>query len=198
MDATECIALGFADAIEEGVAAAASVTPDELRARFDTWCKAKMSTPASPEPAVETAPVDPITEPVAAPEADPAPVAEPIEAPAAEPVTEPVALADLSPIVAQLRSDLSAAQAAHQAALTQIAELRTDLGTACANLTRIETLCGVRGIDPTSAIPVIPSDNSTPDPVSEFRAACDAKDWKRVNEIYAANKEAIWSSRISR
>jgi len=197
LDATECIALGFADAIEDGVAAAASVTPADLRARFDTWRKAKMSTPAATEPAVETAPVDPITEPVVAPEVDPAPVAAPIDAPAAEPLA--VLFEDAHvypPVIAQLRSDLSAAQAAHQAALTQIAELRTDLSTACANLTRIETLCGVRGIDPTSAIPVIPTANSTPDPVAEYRAACEAKDWQRSNEIYAANKAAIWASRV--
>ena len=78
----------------------------------------------------------------------------------------------------------------------EIAELRTDLGTACANLTRIETLCGVRGIDPTSAIPVIPTANSTPDPVAEYRAACEAKDWKRANEIYKDNKAAIWAARV--
>jgi ATP-dependent protease ClpP protease subunit len=192
LDATEAVALGFADAIEEGVAAAASATPAALRARFDNWAKASMSTPAAPESTVETAPV----EPVEAPAADPAPVADPVEAPAADPVTEPVAFADLSPVVAQLRTDLSAAQAAHQAALTQIAELRTDLGTACANLTRIETLCGVRGIDPASAVPVIPAGNSTPDPVAEYRAACEAKDWKRATEIFSANKAAIWASRI--
>jgi len=197
LDATEAVALGFADAIEEGVAAAASATPAALRARFDNWAKATMSTPASPEPAVETAPVDPITEPVVAPEVDPAPVAEPVEAPAAEPLAVLVEDAHVyPPVIAQLRSDLSAAQAAHQAALTQIAELRTDLGTACANLTRIETLCGVRGIDPASAIPVIPSANSTPDPVAEYRAACEAKDWKLASKIFAANKTAIWASRV--
>lgn len=41
LDAVEAVALGFADAIEEGVAAAATATPESLRARFDTFAKAK-------------------------------------------------------------------------------------------------------------------------------------------------------------
>jgi hypothetical protein len=41
LDAVEAVALGFADAIEEGVAAAATATPAQLRARFDTFAKAK-------------------------------------------------------------------------------------------------------------------------------------------------------------
>lgn len=43
LDAVEAVALGFADAIEEGVAAAATATPEMLRARFDTFAKASSS-----------------------------------------------------------------------------------------------------------------------------------------------------------
>jgi len=45
LDAVEAVALGFADAIEEGVAAAATATPAQLRARFDTFAKAKSMDP---------------------------------------------------------------------------------------------------------------------------------------------------------
>jgi ATP-dependent protease ClpP protease subunit len=41
LDAVEAVALGFADAIEEGVAAAATATPEILRARFDKFAKAQ-------------------------------------------------------------------------------------------------------------------------------------------------------------
>ena len=41
LDAVEAVALGFADAIEEGVAAAATATPEMLRARFDKFAKAQ-------------------------------------------------------------------------------------------------------------------------------------------------------------
>jgi ATP-dependent protease ClpP protease subunit len=43
LDAVEAVALGFADAIEEGVAAAATATPEMLRARFDKFAKASSS-----------------------------------------------------------------------------------------------------------------------------------------------------------
>jgi len=54
LDAVEAVALGFADAIEEGVAAAATATPAQLRERFDTFAKAKlMQSPAETQPAAE-------------------------------------------------------------------------------------------------------------------------------------------------
>ena len=45
LDAVEAVALGFADAIEEGVAAAATATPEMLRARFDKFAKASTMNP---------------------------------------------------------------------------------------------------------------------------------------------------------
>jgi ATP-dependent protease ClpP protease subunit len=50
LDAVEAVALGFADAIEEGVAAAATATPAQLRARFDTFAKAKSMDPETEKP----------------------------------------------------------------------------------------------------------------------------------------------------
>jgi len=192
LDATEAVALGFADAIEEGVAAAATATPSALRARFDNWAKA-MSTTAAPEIVAEPEPVDPVTAP------EPEPVAEPGVEPAVEPapVTEPVAMVDLSSIVAQLRTDLSAAQAAHQAALTQIAELRTELGTACANLTRIETLCGVRGIDASAAVPAGIQQQNATDPVTAYRDAVARGDKAERERLFAAHKDQIFAAQKS-
>jgi ATP-dependent protease ClpP protease subunit len=53
LDSVDAVALGFADAIEEGVAAAASVKPAELRARFDKFAKGmdeKPNTEVTSEP----------------------------------------------------------------------------------------------------------------------------------------------------
>jgi ATP-dependent protease ClpP protease subunit len=53
LDSVDAVALGFADAIEEGVAAAASVKPADLRARFDNFVKSmdeKPNTEVTPEP----------------------------------------------------------------------------------------------------------------------------------------------------
>ena len=118
LDAVEAVALGFADAIEEGVAAAATATPEMLRARFDKFAKASSSmnqtevityTPEVAEQAAEviTATVVSESAPVEQPATEPAPevVAEPAaqevqveaqpeaqaEAPAAPAVEEPQA-----------------------------------------------------------------------------------------------------------
>jgi ATP-dependent Clp endopeptidase proteolytic subunit ClpP len=64
LDATEAVAMGFADEIEDGIEAAASVTPEAARARFDKFSnfmarksanlpKAEEAAPAVVEPTVE-------------------------------------------------------------------------------------------------------------------------------------------------
>jgi ATP-dependent Clp endopeptidase proteolytic subunit ClpP len=50
LDAVEAVALGFADAIEEGVAAAATATPEQLRARFDKFAQGMTQQPETQEP----------------------------------------------------------------------------------------------------------------------------------------------------
>ena len=108
LDSVDAVALGFADAIEEGVAAAATVKPAELRARFDKF-RGGMDSTQTPEaePAAETLPADlgqqlPDGTPIVpAPEA-PAEVPviespateEPTEEPEGEP-TEPETLPDM-------------------------------------------------------------------------------------------------------
>jgi ATP-dependent protease ClpP protease subunit len=89
LDSVDAVALGFVDAIEEGVAAAAQVKPAELRARFDKYARGMDSTqnPAT-EPATETLPADlgqqlpdgtPIVPSPEAPEAEVPVVEEPAE-----------------------------------------------------------------------------------------------------------------------
>jgi len=69
LDATEAVAMGFADGIEEGIEAAASITPAAARERFDNFqnnmARKKATTPkaADPVPAVEEPTVEtPVTE----------------------------------------------------------------------------------------------------------------------------------------
>jgi ATP-dependent protease ClpP protease subunit len=135
LDSVDAVALGFVDAIEEGVAAAATVKPAELRARFDKF-KGGMdanTTPAT-EPAAETLPADlgqqlpdgtPIVPATEAPAEVPV-IEEPAEAPAEEPEGEPAeTLPDMPQAsvgnamldaVAALNSRLQAAEARAQAA----------------------------------------------------------------------------------
>lgn len=93
LDAVDSVALGFADAIEEGVEAAAHIQPAELRAKFDSFAQ-KMTaqnseTPENPEIPGEgqepETPETPVVDPVTEPEAPEAP----------EDTNEPQAHADL-------------------------------------------------------------------------------------------------------
>jgi ATP-dependent Clp protease, protease subunit len=66
LDAVEAVALGFVDAIEDGIPAAASAK--EMRARFDNFAKAKMQNTVISEAEVSAPAADPVVEetPVAA------------------------------------------------------------------------------------------------------------------------------------
>jgi ATP-dependent Clp endopeptidase proteolytic subunit ClpP len=69
MDATEAVALGFADAVEDDLEAAASITPEAARARFDNFQNSMARKKAAPK-AEEIAAAEVIAEAVEAPVTD--------------------------------------------------------------------------------------------------------------------------------
>jgi ATP-dependent Clp endopeptidase proteolytic subunit ClpP len=64
LNATEAVALGFADAIEDGIEAAASITPEAARARFDTFQNSMARKTTKTIKAEEAAPAEVVAEPV--------------------------------------------------------------------------------------------------------------------------------------
>jgi len=126
LDSVDAVALGFADAIEEGVAAAASVKPAELRARFDKFARGMDIN--STEPTTEATdlgqqlpdgtPVVPTPEPE--PEVTPEPEPETVEETETEEPTptEPQAAVGhaLADAVAGLKADRDAYKAKLEAA----------------------------------------------------------------------------------
>ena len=71
LDATEAVALGFADAIEDGIESAASITPEAARARFDTFQNSMARKSTKTIKAEEAAPAEVVAEPIVeAPVAD--------------------------------------------------------------------------------------------------------------------------------
>jgi ATP-dependent Clp endopeptidase proteolytic subunit ClpP len=64
LDATEAVAFGFADAIEDGIEAAASITPASARARFDNFSNSMSRKSAKTIKAEEAAPAEVVAEPV--------------------------------------------------------------------------------------------------------------------------------------
>lgn len=223
-DATEAVALGFADAIEEGVPAAASITPGDLRARFDSFRSAYMAKKTNPAPAAAT-PADekpeipaPLPEAPTAPADPPAPSDQPeapeaTEAPAApEPPAAPeapaakerggmsyAALAEaydqLADAAKALRADLVIADAKINVLAAERDEAREANVAANLSITRLETLCGVRGIDTAAAIPA-----SAPasDPVAEYEAAAERGDRAACAKIFASHKALIFAARAKR
>ena len=122
LDAVEAVALGFADAIEEGVAAAATATPEMLRARFDNFAKAATnmnpievitySAEAAEEAAeIITATVVSESAPAEQPATEPAPevVAEPSAQEVPEPAAEEVAEVPAAPAAEEPQAKIVAA-----------------------------------------------------------------------------------------
>lgn len=110
LDATEAVAMNFADSIEEDIEAAASVTPESARARFDKFASSMRKT-AKTIKAEEAAPAEVVAEPV-------------VEAPvtdAAVDISEENMTADIQAKVDALQADLDAKNAA-EAAQAQAAE----------------------------------------------------------------------------
>jgi ATP-dependent Clp endopeptidase proteolytic subunit ClpP len=199
LDAVEAVALGFADAIEEGVAAAATATPESLRARFDTFAKGMTQ---------ENAPKDEIlAEPTAtvvsesAPEEQPAPE---VEAPVShEPAPEPVVEEAPAEEVAEPQAKASAADsilakynelsAKLDSALAEASAYKAKFDRVSEDLARLESSLGLA---PARVVPII--ENSAPeaaDPVAEYLAAVESGDRQAAAALFEKHKAAIWQHR---
>ena len=211
LDAVEAVALGFADAIEEGVAAAATATPEMLRARFDKFAKASTMNPTevitySAEDAEkaaevitatvvsESAPAEqPATEPapevVAEAPAAEAPAVEPVvEAPAAPAVEEPQArLAAADSILAKYNAlvlERDAAVAGLKDASAKIEFLRAEIAVERESLDRLERSLGLSAA---REVPeVLPTQNAE-NIFDQWRNATGAE----KTRIFRANRKAL-------
>lgn len=155
LGATEAVALGFADAIEDGVEAAASVTPEKARARFDMLKKAMANAEApisAPEPEAAPAPepVPAAPEPVAVPPSDDEPEAapEPEVAPEAPAPEAPVARIDLSALTAKL----NAIAAERDAFRARAERAEADLVSVSETLANLERS---KGLAPAAVVPEV-------------------------------------------
>jgi ATP-dependent protease ClpP protease subunit len=203
LDAVEAVALGFADAIEDGVAAAASVTPAQLRARFDTFAKgmekpaAEIQEPAAPEVIEEPAATNEVIETVAEVPAEQPAIEEPA-APAetAAPVEEPQArLAAADSIIAKF----NAAIAERDSALAEVAAykakfedtsklveiLRAEIAADRESLGRLERSFGLAAAQ---VVPVIEQTPATPASIyDQWKNATGAE----KTRIFRANRKAL-------
>jgi flagellin-like hook-associated protein FlgL len=192
LDAVEAVALGFADAIEEGVAAAATATPEMLRARFDTFAKGKpMENENQPaiEPEVaatvvsESAPAEqPATEPAPEVVAE-TPAPEAVEAPA-----EPQAkLAAADQILAKFNAAIAERDEARAEVVAYKAKLdfvNSELATERESLARLERSLGL------SAAREIPEVLPTQNAENIYDAWKNATGAEKTR-IFRANRKAL-------
>lgn len=199
INALDAVALGFADGIEEGVAAAASFNPEQLRARFDTFAKGMTQ---------ENAPKDEIlAEPTATVVSESAPVEQPapeVEAPVSqEPATDPVVEEVPAEPVAEPQAKVSAADsilakynelsAKLDSALAEASAYKAKFDRVSEDLARLESSLGLA---PARVVPVI--ENSAPeaaDPVAEYLAAVEAGDRKAAAALFEKHKNLIFQHR---
>jgi ATP-dependent Clp endopeptidase proteolytic subunit ClpP len=175
LDAVEAVALGFADAIEEGVAAAATATPEQLRARFDTFAKGmekneSIETPAAPAAELETpAPVEPPVAPVETPAETPADPSAPSDSseqtpePPAEVPAEPQAKASAADaILAKYNEVLARAEAAEAHAKAVEARLEIIKGELAAKSEDLDRLERSLGLAAARVVPTVETNAANP------------------------------------
>jgi ATP-dependent protease ClpP protease subunit len=198
LDAVEAVALGFADAIEEGVAAAATATPAQLRARFDTFAKGMTQQPETQEP---TAP-EVIEEPAAtvvSESADPsAPSAPSDSSDSSEPSPEPPAEVE-PPAEPQARSTAAdailakynevlaraeAAEARAKAIESKLELVKSELATKSEDLDRLERSLG---LSPARIVPAVDQVQDSSSIYDQWKSASGAD----KTRIFRANRKAL-------
>jgi len=177
LTALEATALGFVDAIEDGIPAAASAK--DLRRRFDSFAHRMDETNSV---ATETEVAAPAVEAVV----EEAPVA--VEAEAPEVKEEPAleAKADESAeTIAALETEKAEAVARAEAAEAELAKVKEAFAA-------LEKSAGVSAA---SATPAVKAEAA--DPVAQWMSAVEAKDYETSNKLFAEHKRAIWAARAS-
>jgi ATP-dependent Clp endopeptidase proteolytic subunit ClpP len=202
LDAVEAVALGFADAIEEGVAAAATATPAQLRARFDKFA-AGMTQPETQEPAAPEVIEEPAatvvsesadsstpsdssdsTEPAAEQPAEVEPTPEPEQPAPAEPQARATA-ADA--ILAKYNEVLARAEAAEAHAKAIEAKLdlvKGELATKCEDLDRLERSLG---LSPARIVPAVDQAQDSGTIYDQWKNSTGAD----KTRIFRANRKAL-------
>jgi len=202
LDAVEAVALGFADAIEEGVAAAATATPAQLRARFDKFAQG-MTQPETQEPAAPEVIEEPAatvvsesadsstpsdssdsTEPAAEQPAEVEPTPEPEQPAPAEPQARATA-ADA--ILAKYNEVLARAEAAEAHAKAIEAKLdlvKGELATKCEDLDRLERSLG---LSPARVVPAVDQAQDSGSIYDQWKNSTGAD----KTRIFRANRKAL-------
>jgi ATP-dependent protease ClpP protease subunit len=199
LDATEAAALGFIDAIEDGIPAAASAS--DMRARFDNFRKAmtvknsvvsEAEVIASEAPAIE-AEAAPVVESVTDSPAAPAVVA---EEPQADASAEEIAA--LKQEVERLIAESASKDEEINALKAEVAARESEAEKASAEFSKLKEAHAAlergMGVASASVVPSMSKEDKS-DPVAEWMDAIERKDYAAAGKLYASHKRAIWAAR---
>jgi ATP-dependent protease ClpP protease subunit len=128
LGAEEAVALGFADYIEDGMEAAASITPEAARARFDTFQNSMARKTTKTIKAEEAAPAEVVAEPI---------VEAPVADEAVDTSSEDNMNAELQAKVDALQADLDAKNSAEAAQAQASEDIAKELETLKAEVERL-------------------------------------------------------------
>jgi len=128
LDATQAVAMNFADGIEDDIEAAASITPEAARARFDKFSNSMARKSANLPKAEEAAPVEVIAEPV---------VEQPVTDGAVDISSEDNMNADLQAKVDELQAQLNAKVEAEAVVAQASEDIAKELETLKAEVERL-------------------------------------------------------------
>jgi ATP-dependent protease ClpP protease subunit len=128
LGAEEAVALGFADYIEDGMEAAASITPEAARARFDTFQNSMARKTTKTIKAEEAAPAEVVAEPI---------VEAPVADEAVDTSSEDNMNAELQAKVDALQADLAAKVEAEAAQAQASEDIAKELETLKAEVERL-------------------------------------------------------------
>ena len=198
LDAVEAVALGFADAIEEGVAAAATATPAQLRARFDKFAQGmtqpETQEPAAPEvidtvvsesaPEVVETPAPEIVEEVAVPSDSVEPTPEPEQPTPAEPQARATAADAILAKYNEVLARAEAAEAHAKSVESKLELVKGELATKCEDLDRLERSLG---LSPARVVPAVDQVQDSGSIYDQWKSATGAD----KTRIFRANRKAL-------
>ena len=202
LDAVEAVALGFADAIEEGVAAAATATPAQLRARFDKFAQG-MTQPETQEPAAPEVIEEPAatvvsesadsstpsdssdsTEPAAEQPAEVEPTPEPEQPAPAEPQARATAADAILAKYNEVLARAEAAEAHAKSVESKLELVKGELATKCEDLDRLERSLG---LSPARIVPAVDQVQDSGSIYDQWKSATGAD----KTRIFRANRKAL-------
>ena len=205
LDATEAMGLNFVDGIEDDIEAAASVTPEAARARFDKFSSSMSRKTKSTIKAEEAAPE------VVAPAAEPAP--EPVvETPAVDTEAKDMT-AELQAKVDALQADLDAKNAAEaaqaqasedvakeiEALKAEVARLSSEVATRDEEITALradQKSAGEQAAAIVASVGIDPVAVATAEPELTAAQKFAQLEGAEATEFYRAHKREIFSTYV--